>query len=107
MRHTKDVGLDNCATCVCNMPGANNEYLRLNDATRGSDPDAEMSWGKCCPGWNGTACDVCMDVAACPERNGVPAVNCSAGMVEPRARRADVSPTNRGDAAAATQMFLR
>ena len=37
----------------------------------------------CCAGWNGTACDVCANVAACPRRGNQRARNCSAGAVEP------------------------
>ena len=78
----KFVQKDNCATCVCGRDGED-EWRRLNNASRAAAADPEPSWGRCCAGWNGTACDVCADVAACPRRGGQKARNCSAGAVEP------------------------
>ena len=79
---SKFVQKDNCATCVCGRDGED-EWRRLNNASRAAAANPEPSWGRCCAGWNGTACDVCADVAACPRRGGQKARNCSAGAVEP------------------------
>jgi hypothetical protein len=79
---SKFVQKDNCATCVCGRDGED-EWRRLNNASRAAAANPEPSWGRCCGGWNGTACDVCADVAACPRRGNQRARNCSAGAVEP------------------------
>ena len=41
----------NCAHCVCDS------YYRER-ALRQLSLDEHDTWGKCCPGWNGTECDV-------------------------------------------------
>ena len=64
-RGNKAVQTDNCATCVC-ANSADDEWSKLNDPARGTDKTFERSWGRCCAGWNGTACDVCETTAACP-----------------------------------------
>jgi len=57
-----------CAHCVC-------------DGAADGDGDA---WGDCCPGWDGTTCRVCADVAVCPpDGGGRPATNCTAGSLMP------------------------
>lgn len=79
---SKFVQKDNCATCVCGRPDED-EWTRLNNASRATSDTPEPSWGRCCAGWNGTACDVCDAVAACPRRDGKDALSCTAGAVEP------------------------
>ena len=91
----KDVQTDNCATCACAEKG-NDQWAALNAPARGDAAVFERSWGRCCDGWNGTACDVCETLAACPSRRDpktgttVDAYNCTAGLVEPTAEELDV-----------------
>ncbi|KAH8098871.1 ATPase [Aureococcus anophagefferens] len=59
----KDVQTDNCATCACAEQG-NDQWAALNAPARGDAAVFERSWGRCCDGWNGTACDVCETLAA-------------------------------------------
>ncbi|KAH8053754.1 ATPase [Aureococcus anophagefferens] len=81
----KDVQTDNCATCACAEQG-NDQWAALNAPARGDAAVFERSWGRCCDGWNGTACDVCETLAACPSRRDpktgttVDAYNCTAGL---------------------------
>ena len=45
----KFVQKDNCATCVCGRDGED-EWRRLNNASRAAAADPEPSWGRCCAG---------------------------------------------------------
>eukprot|EP00629_Pelagomonadales_sp_RCC1024_P009419 CAMPEP_0119292380 /NCGR_PEP_ID=MMETSP1329-20130426/44071_1 /TAXON_ID=114041 /ORGANISM="Genus nov. species nov., Strain RCC1024" /LENGTH=216 /DNA_ID=CAMNT_0007293221 /DNA_START=130 /DNA_END=777 /DNA_ORIENTATION=- len=81
-----DVQRDNCATCVCSQ-ATNDQWLALNNVSRGASDVYEPSWGHCCAGWNGTACDVCQSLDACPAltegNQTLAATNCTAGEVVP------------------------
>ncbi|KAJ8600787.1 hypothetical protein CTAYLR_006116 [Chrysophaeum taylorii] len=85
-KHNKDVSLDNCATCVC-AEEEDNQFKHLNRAERGESSGYERSWGRCCSGWNGTRCDICEDLAACPTLvdggNVTTPIKCTSGEVWP------------------------
>ena len=79
----------NCAHCVCADKYADVEHY---DPLSADDPGGD-TWGECCDGWNGTSCDICAVVDACPPKmidgNLTEAKNCTRGALLPTVEEAE------------------
>ena len=89
---------NNCASCTCKDGPFVYDVSLQSGETYDKELAAEWLWpdttASCCPGWNGTRCNVCTNANACPAKynsdtgNFSDALNCSYGSLIPNQEEA-------------------